>query len=132
VKDQWQLLCEVKTKEPNRIEARAFVPADSVWFSGHFPGEPILPGIALIHTALQAIVRESATRGEEIILAALKRVRFTSPVRPEETLSLLITRESADKENLFSFKITGKESIVCSGLIMAGISKKVKKEDRNA
>jgi 3-hydroxyacyl-[acyl-carrier-protein] dehydratase len=132
VDDQWQLLREVREREPNRIEAQAFVPEGSLWFSGHFPGEPILPGIALISTALEAIVREAGKRGEEIRLEALKRVRFTSPVRPGEKLSLVINRESGEEENLFAFKVTGKENVVCSGLIVVGYVKKAKKEEGNA
>jgi len=132
VEDQWQLLSEVKAKEPNQIEAKAIVPTGSLWFSGHFPGEPILPGIALIYTALEAIVREAGKRGEEIRMEALKRVRFTNPVRPGENLSLLINRESGDAENIFTFKVACKDNVVCSGVIVARIVKKAKKEDIDA
>ena len=87
----WQLLKEVQVKEQNRIEAEAFVPTDSLWFSGHFPGEPILPGMALVHLVWQAIVRDAEKRSEEIRLNKLKRVRFIQPVRPGENLSVIIT-----------------------------------------
>lgn len=130
--DQWQLLREVHEREPNRIEAQAFVPAGSLWFSGHFPGEPILPGIALVSMALEAIVWEAGKKGEEIRVKALKRVRFTSPVRPGEKLSLVINRESGEEENLFAFKVTGKENVVCSGLIVIGFVKKAEEEEENA
>jgi hypothetical protein len=40
-------------------------------------------------------------------------------VRPGETLSLNIISEEAGEEILFSFKITNKENIVCSGAIVA-------------
>lgn len=119
---QWQLLGEVKTKDNNQIEARVFVPVDSFWFSGHFPGEPILPGIALVYAALEAIRREAAARGEKVCLDALKRVRFTSPVRPGEILSLLIVRESDAEE--FSFRVMSQGAVVCSGVIVARIVEK--------
>jgi 3-hydroxymyristoyl/3-hydroxydecanoyl-(acyl carrier protein) dehydratase len=95
------------------------VQADSPWFSGHFPGEPILPGIALVYIAEQAIIQYALAKGEQIQLHTLKRVRFTQPVRPGETLSLNIIGEEAGEEILFSFKITNKENIVCSGAIVA-------------
>jgi 3-hydroxyacyl-[acyl-carrier-protein] dehydratase len=133
VADQWQLLKEVKSEELNQIEALAHVPTDSLWFSGHFPGEPILPGIALIHLVEQAIVRVAGERNEEIQLAALKRVRFTQPVRPGESLSLKITSENAGEETVYSFKIAGKENIVCNGLIVAKRVKKIRRrEDSDA
>lgn len=121
---QWNLLREINTGKSNEIEALAYAPVDSPWFSGHFPGEPILPGIALIHMAEQAILQHADTRGERVQLYALKRIRFVQPVRPGETLSLTISGEELDEETLFSFKVANKENIVCSGLIVA---KKIKK-----
>ena len=116
----WQLLKEVQVKEQNRIEAEAFVPTDSLWFSGHFPGEPILPGMALVHLVWQAIVRDAEKRSEEIRLNKLKRVRFIQPVRPGENLSVIITGSEAGDETFYSFKVISKENVICSGLIAAG------------
>ena len=132
MEDRWQELCEVKETEPNRIEALAHVPADSLWFCGHFPGEPILPGIALINIAWQAIIRDAEKKGEEIRLNSLRRVRFTQPVRPGENLSFLITAEAARDEILYSFKVAGEKNAVCSVLIVARKVKKAKKEDGDA
>ena len=119
MEDQWQLIQEVKAKEQNQIEARVFVPTDSLWFSGHFPGEPILPGIALIHLVWQTIVRDAEKRNEEIRLDMVKRVRFTQPVRPGENLSVLITGGGAGEDTLYSFKVVSRENVICSGLIAA-------------
>lgn len=116
---QWSLLKEIKVSNHNYIEALADVSADSPWFSGHFPGEPILPGIALVYMAEQAIIQGALAKGEKVLLHTLKRVRFTRPVRPGETLSINISGEEAGEDILFSFKITNKENIVCSGAIVA-------------
>ena len=119
LESQWSLLKEIKGSNHNYIEALADASADSPWFSGHFPGEPILPGIALIYMAEQAIFRDALAKGGQVFLQALKRVRFTRPVRPGETLSINISGEEAGEEILFSFKIMNKENIVCSGTIVA-------------
>lgn len=119
MKDQQHLLREVKTITPNEIEALAYVPTDSSWFLGHFPNEPILPGIALIHMTQQAIIQDAAAKGEEITLGVLKRVRFTQPVRPGESLKVNVTSEEAGEETLFTFKVAHGQNIVCSGLIAA-------------
>lgn len=116
---QWSLLKEIKVSNHNYIEALADAPADSPWFSGHFPGEPILPGIALVYMAEQAIVQDALAKGEQVLLHTLKRVRFTRPVRPGEILSINISGEEAGEDILFSFKITNVENIVCSGAIVA-------------
>jgi len=121
--NQWGLLKEVKQTNNNHIEALADVPADSPWFSGHFPGEPILPGIALVHIVRQAIAQETQKKGEQLQFHALRRVRFTQPVRPGEVLSVKITGEDLGEEVLFHFKVACKENIVSSGIISA---KKIK------
>ena len=119
LESQWSLLKEIKAVNYNHIEALADVLADSPWFSGHFPGQPILPGIALVYMAEQAIIQDALAKGAQVQLHALKRVRFTQPVQPGETLSLNIVSEEAGKDILFSFKVAHKENIVCSGSIIA-------------
>lgn len=119
MESQWSLLKDVKTTNNNHIEALAEVPADSLWFSGHFPGEPILPGIALVHIVRQAIDQEAQKKGEQLQCHALRRVRFTQPVRPGEILSVNITGEDLGDDVLFHFKVACKENIVSSGMISA-------------
>jgi 3-hydroxymyristoyl/3-hydroxydecanoyl-(acyl carrier protein) dehydratase len=119
LESQWSLLKEIKAVNHNYIEALADVPVDSPWFSGHFPGQPILPGIALVYMAEQAIIQDALAKGEQVQLHTLKRVRFTQPVRPGETLSLNIVSEEAGEDILFSFKVANKENIVCNGIIVA-------------
>jgi len=119
LKNQWSLLKDVRAVDPNQIEALAEVPVDSPWFSGHFPGEPILPGIALIYTVKQAITEEALKRNQKLHLHSLRRVRFTRPVRPGDTLSVSITAEDENDVMMFSFKIICKDNIVSSGFIAA-------------
>ncbi|MEN6331650.1 MAG: hypothetical protein ABFD57_06660 [Smithella sp.] len=119
MEDHWQLLQGVLSKEQNQMEAQAFVPTDSLWFSGHFPGYPILPGIALIYLVWQAIVRDAGQRNEKISLESLKKVRFAKPVRPGENLSVIVTGRQSVEETLYSFKVIARENVVCTGLIVA-------------
>lgn len=119
LESQWSLLKEIKVSNDNYIEALADVPADSPWFLGHFPGEPILPGIAIVYIVGQAIIQDTLKKGEQVQLKALKRVRFNQPVRPEETLLVSITSEEKGEEVLFSFKVVSQGNIVCSGSINA-------------
>jgi 3-hydroxyacyl-[acyl-carrier-protein] dehydratase len=115
--ERWKLLSEVKRIASNALEARAWVPEDSTWFIGHFPGEPILPGIALVNTVYEAIAWDAQDRGEAVHISSLRRIRFTGPVRPGEKLFLSLTSEDLSGERLFNFKVAVKENIVCSGLV---------------
>ncbi len=123
---QWNLLGEINSGRENEIEASCFVPTDSPWFEGHFPGEPILPGIAIVHTVEQAILKDIQKNNERVVLDELRRIRFVQPVRPGEELKITVLREDTGGEILFSFKVINKENIVCSGLI---IGKKINKDN---
>jgi len=115
--DRWKLLKEVHWTAADGIEAGADVPENSVWFKGHFPGEPILPGIALLSAVYEAVLKDASRRGEPLRISALKRVRFTGPVLPGEKLSLVLAREVQNGEILFHFKVAVREKTVCSGLM---------------
>lgn len=115
--DRWELLSDFKRVASNALEIQVSVPQDCIWFTGHFPGEPILPGIALVHTVYQAIAWDAQDRGEAVQISSLKRIRFTGPVRPGENFLLNLTHEDLDGERLFNFKVAVKENIVCSGLV---------------
>ncbi len=123
---QWNLLGEIHSAGENEIEASCFVPVDSPWFEGHFPGEPILPGIAIVHTVEQAILKDIQKNNERVVLDELRRIRFVQPVRPGEELKITVLRENTGDEILFSFKVINKENIVSSGLI---IGKKINKDN---
>lgn len=64
------------------IAVRVHVPAESAIVAGHFPGDPIVPGYALL-----ALV--SAIAGER----RFRNVRFRAPARPGDELELRVTAD---------------------------------------
>jgi 3-hydroxymyristoyl/3-hydroxydecanoyl-(acyl carrier protein) dehydratase len=61
------------------------VAADHPAYAGHFPGQPILPGVVLLDEALHAL----AVQLDRADAAwQLKSVKFHSPVQPGEQLVL--------------------------------------------
>ena len=95
-----------------KTSATVTTSGNSPWFSGHFPNNPILPGIAQLKMVVDLI--KKSTR-ESICLTGLSRVKFRKIVRPEEQLDLQITAEN--KEGSYLFKITSGNEDVCSGKI---------------
>ncbi len=82
------------------------------FFSGHFPEEPIMPGVLIIEAMAQvaAIVVGSETMGKEVkpekrmgYLAGVKEIKFKRPVRPGDRLEISV--EIIQKlANLFKVK----------------------------
>ncbi len=69
------------------------------FFQGHFPEEPIMPGVLIIEAMAQvaAIVVGSEFRGKEAkpeermgYLAAVKEIKFKRPVRPGDRLEISV------------------------------------------
>jgi 3-hydroxyacyl-[acyl-carrier-protein] dehydratase len=66
-----------------------FVDPAEPFFAGHFPGEPILPGVFLIEAVAQTagVMLAGSAKGQGIpMLAAVNRFKFLKGVRPGSQL----------------------------------------------
>jgi 3-hydroxymyristoyl/3-hydroxydecanoyl-(acyl carrier protein) dehydratase len=87
------------------------IPADHPAFAGHFPGDPLLPGVALLAEVLEAVLDAPALAG---LLGAAPRigaVKFLAPVRPGAQLA--ITLEPGPRG--LRFEVREGERIAASG-----------------
>ncbi len=68
---------------------RIEIPQGSAFFAGHFPGHPILPGVAHLALVSQAL-------GKEARIAEIASLRLRNPVRPGNVLDLNLDGPAAD------------------------------------
>jgi 3-hydroxyacyl-[acyl-carrier-protein] dehydratase len=65
---------------------------DDFWFAGHFPGNPVMPGVliveALAQTATIAAASGGDINGKIGLFAGIDKVRFKRVVKPGDTLRL--------------------------------------------
>jgi 3-hydroxyacyl-[acyl-carrier-protein] dehydratase len=92
-REPFLLLDEVTEIEPGvRVVARKHVRDDEWYLAGHFPGNPIMPGVlmveALAQTGAVAVLSEEANKGKLALFAGIDDVRFKRLVRPGDTLDL--------------------------------------------
>jgi 3-hydroxyacyl-[acyl-carrier-protein] dehydratase len=96
-RDPFLLLDEVVELEPgSRAVARLAV--TDAHCAGHFPGNPIMPGVlqveALAQTGAVAVLAQEENRGKLALFAGIDGVRFKRVVRPGDELTLTCELEA--------------------------------------
>ena len=100
-RDPFLWIDEVVEESEGRLVARKFVDPDLDVFRGHYPGQPVLPGVLLCEAAMQAgavlVARlgvsaqpngASATSGRVPVATRMNNVKFRQMVRPGDTLEI--------------------------------------------
>ena len=69
-----------------------YVKKDEYYFKGHFPGNPVMPGVIIIETIAQvgAVVMLALEKfkGKTVLFAGLDKVRFKKIVKPGDILEI--------------------------------------------
>ena len=111
---KWYSLKNTDILPSNEIIMDAEVNPDSPWFSGHFPGEPILPGVAQLAIALDAIKKLNQ---RSLRISGVKRIRFKQVIRPDDKLKITVAPHKKDALSyLFSIMVNGE--LASSGILM--------------
>lgn len=88
------LLDRVLEIEPQkRIVAIKNVTINEPFFNGHFPGEPLMPGVLIVEAMAQAgavlLLSEIADRDQKLVVfTGIERARFRRPVVPGDQLRI--------------------------------------------
>lgn len=101
---------EVVRCDPGKsVDARTIFDAADPMFAGHFPGNPIVPGViiteALAQTAgIAAASGYPETERPVFLLSAIRMMKFLRPVRPGDAIDLQAEKVAAT-EGLLQFKV---------------------------
>ncbi len=87
------LVDEVDELEPGvSCVARRTLRDDDFWFAGHFPGNPVMPGVLIVEALAQTATVAAASAGDAAgkigLFAGIDKVRFKRLVKPGDTMRL--------------------------------------------
>ena len=84
------LLDEVWLGEDGVAHGKYHARGDEWFFDGHFPGNPVMPGVVQCEIVAQAscMLFQEALKDKIALYAGIDKVRFRRMVRPGETLEL--------------------------------------------
>ncbi|WP_347051536.1 3-hydroxyacyl-ACP dehydratase [Flavobacterium olei] len=95
LKDFYKVLSNDKT-EDSKYKIRILVNADHEVFNGHFPGNPIMPGVCMIQIIKE--LTESITESS-LMIETLSNVKFMALINPEVNPELLLELDITTTED---------------------------------
>ncbi|HTQ39119.1 MAG TPA: 3-hydroxyacyl-ACP dehydratase FabZ family protein [Pirellulales bacterium] len=123
------LVDEIVARDSDRIVCRKRFTGDEWFFAGHYPDEPVVPGVMLCEAALQAGAillgsknppTSAAQRSDDAdsqtmpVVTRMNEVRFKQMVRPGDTIEIEVQlRERLGEAYFFEAKVT------CAGKVSA-------------
>ena len=89
------LIDAIEELEPGvRAVAKKCVSYNEPYFAGHFPGEPVMPGVLIIEAMAQAgaaaILSRPENKGKTAFFGGIDKAKFRRMVKPGETLTLSV------------------------------------------
>ena len=110
----------------NGIHAKKIISVDEYFLQGHFPNNPIFPGVIIIEALGQASgilgfvkMNKTPEQGSIYVLAGVDKVRFRKRVRPGDEIDLF-SHVLGEKRGIWKFECRAelKGELVCSATIL--------------
>lgn len=99
---------------------KTFPPDDPV-FRGHFPGQPLVPGVLLAEALAQTAGLAAGREGRPMLLSAIRGMKFPASALPGETITLR-ARKLTTVGGLWQFEVKAvtEGRVVAEGQVVLG------------
>lgn len=75
---------------------KILIPADHPSLQGHFPGDPIVPGVVILNEVVRLIEQRLTSRA----VVGIRSVKFIKPLRPGSEVVLFIDDKDSEVLNI--------------------------------
>lgn len=82
---------------------------------GHFPGNPIVPAVAILDEVLHQVSTELAPSAQSPPRWKIGNAKFHRPLRPGEPLALELGRQA---DGNVRFKLSSADALIAQGLLL--------------
>ena len=116
----------INIKKNKEIHAKKLISEDEYFLKGHFPNNPIFPGVIIIEALGQASgilgfvsMGKTPEEGSIYVLAGVDKVRFRKRVRPGDNLDLF-SNVVGEKRGIWKFDCRAEvnNELICTATIL--------------
>ena len=97
-------------------DAHLDIPADHPAFAGHFPGHPVLPGVAVLSLVMQVLSERPALAQRVGATPRIDNAKFLHPVGPGSTLRVVLKEQGSG----VAFEVRSGDTPVARGQLAPG------------
>lgn len=114
--------------ENQRIVALKNVTYNEPFFIGHFPGNPVMPGVLIIEAMAQVgaymMLKKAGIEGGTVLFASIEEAKFRKPVIPGDQIIFEVEGINL-KKSIGKMKGVAKVDgqVVCEAILMAAVRK---------
>ncbi|MDB6149444.1 MAG: hydroxymyristoyl-ACP dehydratase [Chthoniobacter sp.] len=107
-----------RTPDEHAVCRKTFAP-DEPFFRGHFPGDPLVPGVILTEALAQTAGLAAGREDRGFRLSAIKGMKFLAPVRPAQLIELT-ARKLGAIGGLWQWEVSARVagSVVAEGVLV--------------
>jgi 3-hydroxyacyl-[acyl-carrier-protein] dehydratase len=112
-----------------KIKALKNVTINEPFFIGHFPGNPVMPGVLIIEAMAQVgaylMLKKAGIEDGIVLFASIEEAKFRKPVVPGDQIIFEVKGINI-KKSMGKIKAVAKvdDQVVCEAILMAAVKKK--------